>query len=76
MLLFFWAHWCVDCKGEAPILARLRSEYEMKGLKFMAPTKRYGYAARGDDAKPAEENAVHRQSVAAVLLVVGGVWCR
>jgi len=56
VLLFFWAHWCVDCKGEAPILARLRTEYEMKGLKFMAPTKRYGYVARGDDAKPAEEN--------------------
>jgi len=57
VLLFFWAHWCVDCKGEAPILAKLRSEYEMKGLRFMAPTKRYGYAARGDEAKPAEENA-------------------
>jgi thiol-disulfide isomerase/thioredoxin len=57
VLLFFWAHWCVDCKGEAPILARLRTDYEMKGLKFMAPTKRYGYVAHGDDAKPAEENA-------------------
>jgi thiol-disulfide isomerase/thioredoxin len=57
VLLFFWAHWCVDCKGEAPILARLRTEYEMKGLKFMAPTKRYGYAAGGEDAKPAQENA-------------------
>jgi thiol-disulfide isomerase/thioredoxin len=57
VLLFFWAHWCIDCKGEAPILARLRTEYEMRGLKFMAPTKRYGYTARGGDAKPAEENA-------------------
>jgi thiol-disulfide isomerase/thioredoxin len=57
ILLFFWAHWCIDCKGEAPILARLRTEYEMKGLRFMAPTKRYGYVAHGDDAKPAEENA-------------------
>lgn len=57
VFLFFWAHWCIDCKGEAPILARLRTEYEMKGLKFMAPTKRYGYTAHGDDAKPAEENA-------------------
>lgn len=57
VLLFFWAHWCIDCKGEAPILARLRSEYEMKGVRFMAPTKRYGYVARGDEAKPAEENA-------------------
>lgn len=57
VLLFFWAHWCIDCKGEAPILTRLRTEYEMKGLRFMAPTKRYGYVARGDEAKPAEENS-------------------
>jgi len=57
VLLFFWAHWCVDCKGEAPILAKLRSEYEMKGLRFMAPTKRYGYVAHGDEAPPSTENA-------------------
>ena len=55
MLLFFWAHWCVDCKGEAPILARLRSEY--KDLVFIAPTQRYGYAARGEDATPQAELA-------------------
>jgi thiol-disulfide isomerase/thioredoxin len=57
VLLFFWAHWCIDCKGEAPILAKLRGEYESKGLKFMAPTKRYGYAARGDEATPQVEDA-------------------
>jgi thiol-disulfide isomerase/thioredoxin len=55
VLLFFWAHWCIDCKGEAPILARLRSEF--KGLTFIAPTQRYGYAARGEDATPQAEMA-------------------
>jgi len=55
LLLFFWAHWCADCKGEAPILARLRSEFSE--LTMIAPTQRYGYAARGDDATPQAEKA-------------------
>lgn len=55
MLLFFWAHWCGDCKAEGPILARLKSEYGGKGLILLAPTKRYGYAARGEDATPSAE---------------------
>ena len=25
VLLFFWAHWCGDCKATAPVIARLRS---------------------------------------------------
>ena len=57
VLLFFWAHWCADCKGEAPIIARLRSEYTAKGLQVIAPTQRYGYAAAGETATPAAELA-------------------
>jgi len=57
VLLFFWAHWCVDCKAEAPVLARLRSEFGSQGLLFLAPTQRYGYAARGEQAAPKQETA-------------------
>jgi thiol-disulfide isomerase/thioredoxin len=61
VLLFFWAHWCLDCKGEAPILATLRSEYASKGLAVIAPTQRYGYAAGGESATPAAELAYIKQ---------------
>src|SRR6202453_2351775 len=55
VLLFFWAHWCSDCKGEAPLIADLQRIYGPKGLVVIDPTKRYGYAANGDDAAPAVE---------------------
>ncbi|MGZ4787679.1 MAG: redoxin family protein [Terriglobales bacterium] len=54
VILFFWAHWCVDCKAEGPILARLKQEYGGR-LALVAPTQRYGYAAAGNPASPAEE---------------------
>jgi thiol-disulfide isomerase/thioredoxin len=55
VLLFFWAHWCGDCKYEGPIITRLRSEYASKGLNVVAPTQFYGYAAQGQDATPEAE---------------------
>jgi len=55
VLLFFWAHWCVDCKGEAPILASIMKQYASKGLMLVAPTKLYGYAAGGEPASPTAE---------------------
>jgi thiol-disulfide isomerase/thioredoxin len=55
VLLFFWAHWCSDCKGEAPLIADLKRIYGPKGLAVIGPTKFYGYAANGDDAPPAVE---------------------
>ena len=57
VLLFFWAHWCGDCKGEAPVIARLRNEFAGKGLVVQAPTQRYGYAAGGQEVGPAAELA-------------------
>lgn len=55
VLLFFWAHWCSDCKAEGTILASIMREYGPKGLVLVAPTKRFGYAAGGEDATPAVE---------------------
>ncbi|MCC6368521.1 MAG: TlpA family protein disulfide reductase [Bryobacterales bacterium] len=55
VLLFFWAHWCPDCKYQSPILAQLRDKYESKGLVIYGPTRYYGYAAKGEDATPEAE---------------------
>ena len=55
VLLFFWAHWCGDCKEEGPILAQIEKEYTGKRLVVVAPTQRYGYVARGEEAGPADE---------------------
>lgn len=55
VLLFFWAHWCADCKAQAPILAKLAQEYASRGLIVVGPTQYYGYVAGGDDAPPAQE---------------------
>ena len=57
VLLFFWAHWCGDCKYEGPIIAQLSSEFGAQGLKVEAPTQLYGYAAQGQDATPKDELA-------------------
>ncbi len=61
VLLFFWAHWCGDCKYQGPILARLQREYGDKGLVVVGPTQRYGFAARGQEVSPAEELAYIEQ---------------
>ena len=55
VLLFFWAHWCGDCKQQAAALMRVQREYGPRGLVLVGPTRRYGYVARGADASPEEE---------------------
>jgi thiol-disulfide isomerase/thioredoxin len=55
VLLFFWAHWCPDCKNQATVLARIASTYGPRGLVLISPTRLYGYAARGAPADPQQE---------------------
>ena len=57
VLLFFWAHWCADCKQEGPVISQLASEFGSRGLKVEAPTQLYGYAAYGENATPKDETA-------------------
>ncbi len=61
VILFFWAHWCSDCKKMIPILERLQEQFESKGLTIIGPTRRYGYVAGGVEASPANELNYIRQ---------------
>lgn len=68
-LLFFWAHWCGDCKREVAILASLHSRFGQR-LAIIGPTRFYGYVAGGNDAAPAVEKpyieSVRRQFYSAL----------
>lgn len=55
VLVFFWAHWCPDCKQEYAILTEIEKEYAGQHLAIVAPTQRYGYVAKGEEAGPAVE---------------------
>lgn len=55
VLLFFWAHWCSDCKAMSPVLTELERRFADQGLVVLAPTQRYGYVAGGVEASRDDE---------------------
>ena len=55
VLLFFWAHWCSDCKAEVSTIQRINATYGPQGLVVVGPTQHYGYVAGGVDAPPDRE---------------------
>jgi thiol-disulfide isomerase/thioredoxin len=56
VLLFLWAHWCGDCKAQGPVIARLKQKYEPRGLRVVAPTRRYGEVAKIDHPTAEQED--------------------
>ena len=73
MLLFFWAHWCPDCKSAVPVLARLMGRFGPEGLALVAPTRLYGYTVRGQDAGPEAEIAYIGQVLQRYYAPLSGV---
>lgn len=55
VVLFFWAHWCADCKAQAPALEAVAARYRDQGVTVVAPTQRFGYVAGGRTAAADEE---------------------
>lgn len=73
LLLFFWAHWCADCKEDIPVVKQLATELEPKGLVVIAPTKRYGYTAQEEHAAPATETAFMDRVYNALYASIPGI---
>lgn len=72
VLLFFWAHWCSDCKAQSPILADLQARYGSQGLVIVAPTQRFGYIAGGRPATADDETRYIAQVRASAYPVLAG----
>jgi thiol-disulfide isomerase/thioredoxin len=73
VLLFFWAHWCADCKQEINIIQRLEVAYGPRGLVVIAPTQHYGYVAGGQDAPRDVETRYIKQVFAQYYAFLGPI---
>ncbi len=67
VLLFFWAHWCADCKQEIALIERIQKAFKAKGLEVVAPTQHYGYVAGGGGRTARCGDAIHRQGICGIL---------
>ena len=60
-LLFFWAHWCPDCKSEMPILARSRPSSFRKVWPSSRPRRSTATWPEASTHAPAVETAYIEQ---------------
>jgi thiol-disulfide isomerase/thioredoxin len=72
VLLFFWAHWCGDCRAQGAALTRLRERWRDQ-VSFLMPTRLYGTARGGAAATPDEESAHIAAVIAADYPGLAGV---
>lgn len=73
VLVFLWAHWCGDCKAQAPVVGRVLQKYRAKGLAVVAPTRLFGTGEGNKDASPADETAWIRKVWAESYAALDGV---